>query len=230
MPRRKNYRRRKRYVRRGRRKRKRKWRRRPRAIAQGFASSFVKGRITKMVYHQRVILSSIGGAMSTYTWRANSIYDPDYTSLGHQPRGHDQWELLYANYLVVGSRINIRATFAEGAGTVPYTYGVLRSRSASNPFTNANGCIEESGKYRLWRGGVDTGVLRQGYGLKRFFNIKDPKDNITRFGAPFGSNPSEEAFFHVWVAGDGLDDAYARFEVTIQYVVLLSDAKTFAQS
>lgn len=222
MPRRRNYRRKKRYGYRRRRKRKRKWRRRPRAIAQGFASSFVKGRITKMVYHDRYDFTSTAGILSYRTLRCNSIFDPDYTGSGHFPQGYAQWALLYAQYMVVGARVNIRATFSETKGTTPYNYGVIRGISAAMPYSTAVDCIEESGKYRLFRGGVDTGVLRMGYSTRKMFNIKDPRDVMDRYGSLFGNNPTEQCYWHLWVVGDVADTAVARLEVTIEYIVVLS--------
>ncbi len=41
-------------------------------------------------------------------YRANSTFDPDYATLGHQPRGRDAVECIYNRYLVLGCRITSR--------------------------------------------------------------------------------------------------------------------------
>lgn len=44
-----------------------------------------------------------------YAFRANSIYDPDYTGTGGQPLGRDQWATLYSKYRVFASKIEVKA-------------------------------------------------------------------------------------------------------------------------
>jgi len=41
-----------------------------------------------------------------YAFRASSCFDPDFTGAGHQPRGFDQWKLLYNMYIVNVSKSN----------------------------------------------------------------------------------------------------------------------------
>jgi len=40
-------------------------------------------RIAKLVYNDTITLTSSSGLMATYRFRTNSIYDPDYTGIGH---------------------------------------------------------------------------------------------------------------------------------------------------
>lgn len=42
-----------------------------------------------------------------YSFRLNSVFDPNVTGVGHQPRGHDQWATLYRRYLVHGCKYKI---------------------------------------------------------------------------------------------------------------------------
>jgi hypothetical protein len=41
----------------------------------------------------------------------NSIFDPDYTGVGHQPYYHDQLQAIYGQYIVTAAEI--RATFSD---------------------------------------------------------------------------------------------------------------------
>lgn len=43
-----------------------------------------------------------------YLFSLNSLFDPDITSGGHQPRGFDQYSVLYGKYQVHGCRYNVR--------------------------------------------------------------------------------------------------------------------------
>jgi len=42
-----------------------------------------------------------------YVFRMNSIFDPDHTSVGHQPRFHDQIGAIYHKYCVIGAKAYI---------------------------------------------------------------------------------------------------------------------------
>lgn len=39
---------------------------------------------------------------ATYTYRTNSLFDPDYTAAGHQPYQYDQLTNIYTSYIVYG--------------------------------------------------------------------------------------------------------------------------------
>ena len=58
----------------------------------------------------------------TQTFRGNGLYDPDYSGVGHQPRGFDQWANLYQAYYVYKVQINIYLgntdTNTDTAGTL----------------------------------------------------------------------------------------------------------------
>jgi len=74
---------------------------------------------TKLVRHKYVDTISIpagGGAglASIYQFRANSMYDPDFTGVGHQPLFRDEMATQYKYYTVLKS--TIRVSFAGTNG------------------------------------------------------------------------------------------------------------------
>ncbi len=65
------------------------------------------------------------GLDDAYTvWGLNNLYDVDYSSSGHQPRGFDQFANLYTNYLVQKVTVNLQACNVTVSpiicGLVPY--------------------------------------------------------------------------------------------------------------
>lgn len=69
---------------------------------------------SKMVRHKYVdtVTMSVAGAPGVaqlYQFRANSMYDPDYTGVGHQPMFRDEMAAQYKHYTVL--RSNIIVTF-----------------------------------------------------------------------------------------------------------------------
>jgi len=88
-----------------------------------FADKF----ITNCLYSEAI---DFGGGQATnyYQFRLGSIFDPDITSTGHQPYGHDQLASIYVNYRVV--KITYELTFTASSSDVPVQ--VVSCPSAEN--------------------------------------------------------------------------------------------------
>lgn len=61
------------------------------------------------------LAATTSGAIQRYQFRANSLYDPDYTGVGHQPMFRDEMVAQYQFYTVLSSTITW--AFAPGNGT-----------------------------------------------------------------------------------------------------------------
>lgn len=64
-------------------------------------------QMVKLVYADSYTLTT-GAGMAFQTMSGNSLFDPDTTGVGHQPRGYDQFSALYANYVVFSSSITVQ--------------------------------------------------------------------------------------------------------------------------
>lgn len=60
--------------------------------------------ITRMKYTDNVTISTLPTVTSSYEFRLNSVYDPNYTGSGHQPYGFDQLAALYSRYRVFATK------------------------------------------------------------------------------------------------------------------------------
>jgi hypothetical protein len=58
------------------------------------------------------------GFITNYVFRGNSLYDPDVTSLGHQPKYYDQYSAVYLRYRVYASRITLKVINGANAALV----------------------------------------------------------------------------------------------------------------
>jgi hypothetical protein len=54
------------------------------------AASFPQSRSGTFAYGDNYELTNGAGVGAIQVWRANCLFDPDYTNVGHQPRGFDQ--------------------------------------------------------------------------------------------------------------------------------------------
>ncbi len=60
-----------------------------------------------MRYCDNVTIPSHNAGAGPYVFRMNSIFDPDHTAVGHQPRFHDQVQAIYSKYCVIGAKAYI---------------------------------------------------------------------------------------------------------------------------
>lgn len=198
----------------------------------GVPSGMPLQRRAYLRYCDIIEIPSNNGVLAGYIFRANSIYDPDQTGVGHQPMGFDQWSALFRHYIVVGSKISIQVKNNSGSisSEQPTTVGVYLSDNNSVEYTTANGFIEaKRGQYRNIQYHKQV-RMSQKFSAKKFFNITDIKDNEARLGAPITTNAVEEAYYVIWNQADGSGTSNVSFRVVIDYIVDFMEPKTLTQS
>jgi len=149
-------------------------------------------------YNDTFTLTSTGGALYEYLFRANSCYDPNLSGTGHQPYGFDQLAAFYNHYDVLSSVANITAvptTISTGVSTVVGCY----IADDSTAYTDYGTYIEaRRGTYRITpptNVGVAPVRFKSIFSAKKFFSRSRDKGETT---AIVTANPTEEAIFHVW--------------------------------
>lgn len=188
-------------------------------------------KLVRLRYQELIAINpGAAGAIGTYQFRANGIFDPNITSTGHQPMGHDEWAQFYNHYTVLGSKITV--TGMGDTASEAIIFGVYLSDDTTVPALLHE--LIENGKsgYRytgsVWK--TATKISRK-YSAKRFFNISDPKDN-TNLRAPFGSDPTEQAVYSIWCRAmdSTTDPANMYFNVVIEYICALHERKDLSAS
>lgn len=77
-----------------------------RTESRPFETGFPPRTKVKLVYEDLITLAP-GTTYSSYIFRGNSLFDPDYTGTGHQPRYFDQYSAVYDRYRVLSSKCEI---------------------------------------------------------------------------------------------------------------------------
>lgn len=188
-------------------------------------------RVTAMRYNDVIQLSSTSGVLATHYFRANSLYDPDYTSAGHQPMGFDTMATMYNHYTVLGSKITVRVRnpASSSASQVPYYIGCYLTDDLSTGYTTASEFIESKrGTSRIGQW-IYPLSLSNKYSAKRFFNLTDVKDN-SQLKSAVTTNPTEAAYYALWLEGVGPDTLSVSLDVTMEFIVSWSEPKELAQS
>lgn len=219
--------------------RKKNARRRPRnrrrrvnnANYMGFVSGMPKVRRAYLRYADTVSLTSTVGALGLYQFRANSVQDPDLTSTGHQPMGYDQWAALYNHYVVVGAKITIKSLATAQVAPYGAIMGCYISDDTSFPYSTPDGFIESKrGSWRTLTQQRNAVSFTTKFSSKRFFNVTDIKDNLSRLGATVSGNPSDVAIFNIWYADLNNNSTSQLAMVTIDFVVDFFEPKDMVQS
>lgn len=69
-------------------------------------TGFADRHFVKLKYswvHNATLGTAVGAQVDT-AMHGNSVYDPEFSTFGHQPYGFDQWAALYQRYRVHGSK------------------------------------------------------------------------------------------------------------------------------
>ncbi|AXH75925.1 MAG: putative capsid protein [Cressdnaviricota sp.] len=195
-------------------------------------------KVVTLRYCQDVTIDGTIGGPGTYQFRANSIFDPDYTGVGHQPLGRDQWAQYYDHYIVIGAKIT--ATFhSRGSGSTATSYvGVALTDAVNQIDTDYQTAVERNNYHLTFLGQADSGRpvvhMSKTYSPKRFFGIKDIGDNQLRLGAKQEANPTEDIYFVLMSYAAtpvlGTDPLAVGVSVVISYIVRFTERRRIVGS
>lgn len=208
--------------------------RRPMGRINRFGSGFPSQRVVKLKFidHFQISVPSTETVFGYKQFRCNSIYDPVVAAGGGQPLGYDQWAQFYDHYCVIRAKITARFhPYGGDDNSAKIAALVIADDTTINAALDDLIQVNHVQFKSLHPRKVNDVVLKRTYSAKKWFNIKDVKDNLLRLGALFGANPSEGAIFHVVVGSIyGCTTYYQAVTVCIQYTVLLSEPKELAIS
>lgn len=175
----------------------------------------------KMRYCATKTLNPTLGVADHVLFRANGIFDPDQTGVGHQPYGHDTYQSIYNHYLVESATIVITPT--ENAD------GMIGCGLTDDTTVQANfDTIKEvkgTAMKAMGANGTPMNVV-QYYNRNQIYNPHQ-EDGY----AVFGQDPNELTYFHVWAtAKDSTSSDTFTVNVSITYTVSMWELKDLGQS
>ena len=186
-----------------------------------------------MRYVQNVVLDvGVVGIISKYVFRANSLFDPNVTGGGHQPMTFDQMSVFYNHYVVSGAKITVKAYSTDDAASVPTLVGVMLNDDTTTPSNFTEVLEQRKGRYTIVNPSQKAVTVSQTYSAKKFFNITDIKDNLTRIGAAIDKDPVDDAYFTIYALpmNGSTDTGAFNCIVTIDYTAHFSEPRDIATS
>jgi hypothetical protein len=180
------------------------------------------------------------GVPKVHHFRANSCFDPDYTGVGHQPRGFDEQSAIYDHYTVIGSKI--KATFESDVDNLANAgqYCFLMLQDTHSTPTSLIDIIEEGDKNKIGfrpRNTVSgkSVTLHKNYSPYKLFGIpkKDSLINNSALSPQVGTNPTEDAIYTIGVCSNrttSTDPPALIVRVEIEYIVIFTEKRPMSMS
>lgn len=194
------------------------------SVSQGGQSAFPNRQRAKLTYVQRGSFSGATGNGDYHLFRANSVYDPDYTTTGSQPTGFDEYAAIYYHYRVLRSKITLHCDNTTTAIPV-IMWSQLASTAVSDvspelPLQRGRAAYKTLGP----AGANSTGVVTNVYDGFKFFG---PTFIDRDHQASVGTNPSEDVYFQIAMGPlpTGSVTTSADWMVVIEYEVEFTEPK-----
>lgn len=180
-------------------------------------------------YYQGSIDPGAAGTVSANVFRANSVYDPDLTGAGNQPRGFDQLMNLYENFQVIGSKVVCRYA-SRNASTYDVVAGIsLRSNSSAE--TQLVNYVEQKNcKSKMLASGASAApcTIAMSYKPKKIFGTRALSQDYVGTAS---SDPTNCCYFHIFAAPiQSVDSDAIDFYLTIEYIVVFTRPADVTQS
>jgi len=215
----------------------------------GVPSGMPATRTSKLRFCTNKIIECQENTIGYANFLANGLFDPDTDAApAGQPMGFDQWASLYDQYCVVGSKITAYITYSKQESAVsstiltpgnvnpPCMVGIYCGDDASIPYSTWQGLVESKrGTFRNITAYQSSPVkVTSKFSCRKFFNIKDPMDNVLRIGADNTKNPTETATYIIWgnTTGALIADQKIKLNcnIIIDFIVRWSEPRDLSRS
>jgi len=199
---------------------------------------FPERKLARLKYAAFITLNptALGSAVPVvHHFRANSLYDPDYTGIGHQPRGMDEHAAIYDHYCVIGSKIKVSFESDVDHLAQAGQYCFLMLQDTNDTPTSLVDIMEESNRNKIQfrQRSTTTGrniVLKKNYSPYKMFGIprKDSLLTNVNLNPQVHANPAEDAIFTIGVACSRTtttDPPQLTARVEIEYLAIFTEKR-----
>lgn len=194
-------------------------------------TGFSDTTFVKLNYVDRLTLSP-GATYCQYTFRGNSLFDPDYTGTGHQPMYFDQYTAIYNKYRVLASSITIDAADVSGDSAL---YMICTPNTDVLTATSIPLVMEQTGSVAprmipiAQRGPMPK--LKLFATTRKVMGLSKGEINDDTYSATSGANPSNIWYWNIFFSSvDDVHHVIASVIVKLTYYVQFYDRLPGIQS
>lgn len=182
-------------------------------------------------YYETIDINSAAGSTAIVSFRANGMYDPNYTGTGHQPLYFDQMNAIYNHWTVIGSKITVNCAHAATSNTNSTVCLYLNDDTTVTPVLNS--LIEQSkAKYVVMPvSNVDPYRLTMGWSLKKEFGTSKGCLINTTMGGTATADPTEQSIYTVAIFPQNVSSTQTyNLEILITYIAVWTELKDIGGS
>lgn len=188
------------------------------SVGKGFPKKFL---ITHKYVDTIDFQSNINGVRGIYKYSCNSLFDPDNTSIGHQPMYFDNLAAIYRHYTVIGSKIVVKLVPFE-AEQAPGELVVFISDAGGDSILSfpEEAAEQTSASSRLIPATVDRPIIvtKKWSAKKTFGGSILGNDNLQGTAS---ASPVEQSYFTLCVAAaDGSAQVRYYVQVYLEYITI----------
>ena len=144
----------------------------------------------KLVYNEVITMTNVSG-VGNYIFRLNSLFDPNFTGVGHQCLGYDQWIQFYNSYEVHASSIKIRCIAKDTNPVQLVCYPAIDS----TPLSQLSTAREQPYAKHTWVTSTTASVFN---GIKNYISVKKLEGRqvlSNNYIATTSSNPANTRYW-----------------------------------
>lgn len=183
---------------------------------------FARNKAVKFKYVDYLTLTTSGtGLPGVYSFRTNSMFDPDFTGTGHQPLFRDVMSNIYGRYRV--DKMKYKITCCGGAGGAQMLWGVLATQDTSyNPaLTGIEDTLEKrgAGQWRFDKSGAPATQVRGTIDNAKLCGVsKQQYRDEHNYSAAIGNNPVQIGYLSIITQEHyGAINTSVKFMVELEY-------------
>lgn len=139
----------------------------------------------------------ISGAAQQYTFRANSLFDPDFTSTGHQPFYYDQLIAVYEKYRVYET--SIKLTIINSASSPAFAVCIPTSQIPTiTSLSQAEELADAITAGPIPTNNFKTVILRKSMTTKEVLGLTGGQIYDDTWAAVFNANPIDLWYYALY--------------------------------
>lgn len=201
-------------------------------VREPFMPVFPSSITKRLRYSTSFGMSTASGAVtSTYMFRANDLFDPDFTGTGHQPMGFDQLMQWYNHFCVVWAKIT--CVFKNTTASPPTV--CLRIDADNTALTVIDRIVEVGGCV------TENLEIKGSYGANKSLTMVadisklqgQPRNSITTNPNLQGSalaSPLECTYFHITMWDTTGLSGTAECDVILEQIAVFTEPRDNVQS
>lgn len=185
---------------------------------------------TRLVYEELVSIAP-GGPRANYTFRGNSVYDPNYTGAGHQPGYYDILTQIYGRYRVLSSTIRVEVSNTSAA--TPVLFAIVPDTDPIT-FTSFQDAAENPRAIVSKMCPVSTRIpysLKKQMSTKVQLGLRGSEINDEDYSHTSAANPNNMWYWNTFfTAADQATTFYCSVRFRLVYYVQVYDRYTIVPS